>query len=66
MEIKKRAQIRWMEYDEFKNNDYLESMVRELNANGAGVIVGCADELINWGRSNSLLEFDVWYQLLCH
>lgn len=54
MELSRRAGIRSMEYGEFKNNDYLEEMVRELNADGAGVIVGCADELINWGRSNSL------------
>ena len=54
MEIKKRTQIRSMEYDEFRNNDYLERMVKQLNADGAGIIVGTADELINWGRSNSL------------
>lgn len=54
MEVKKRAQIRSMQYDEFRNNDYLERMVDQLNRDGAGVIVGMADELINWGRSNSL------------
>ena len=52
MEVKKRAQIRSMQYDEFRNNDYLERMVDQLNRDGAGV--GSADELINWGRSNSL------------
>ena len=45
MEIKK-PQIRSMKYDEFKNNDYLQRMVDELNRDGAGVIIGTIDELI--------------------
>ncbi len=54
IDVKKRTSIRSMEYEEFKNKDYLEKMVEELNANGAGVIVGTAEQVINWGRSNSL------------
>ena len=54
MEMKKRASIRSMKYEEFKNNDYLERMVKELNMNGAGIVLGTLDELIDWGRSNSM------------
>lgn len=53
MEVKKPA-IRSMKYDEFKNNDYLQRMVDELNRDGAGVVIGTVDQLIEWGRSNSL------------
>ena len=45
MEVKKPA-IRSMKYDEFKNNDYLQRMVDELNRDGAGVVIGTVDQLI--------------------
>ena len=52
MEIKKPV-IKSIPYEEFKNNEYLEEMVKQLNENGANVWMGCMDDLINWGRSNS-------------
>ncbi|MDR0667794.1 MAG: NADH-quinone oxidoreductase subunit B, partial [Prevotellaceae bacterium] len=46
MEIK----IKSMKYDDFKDNEALE----QLRAAGTNIITGNLDQLINWGRSNSL------------
>ena len=53
MEVKKPT-IKSIPYEDFKDNEYLENMVEQLNEGGTKVVVGCLDDLINWGRSNSL------------
>lgn len=39
-----------MKYEDFNDNEYLE----QLRQSGTNVFVGCLDDVINWGRSNSL------------
>ena len=43
-----------MPYEAWKANEYIESLLKELQENGTNVIVGTFDKLINWGRSNSI------------
>ena len=56
MEVKnhKLATTKDMRPEEFKNNDYLLRMAEELNRDGAGIVLSTVDDVINWGRSNSV------------
>ena len=47
MEVKNRASIKSIPYDEFKDNDTLEKIAAELNEGGANVVVSSLDAAIS-------------------
>ena len=53
MEVKK-IKIKNMKHEDFNDNEYLEKYVEELRANGVNIVVGTLNDIINWGRSNSV------------
>jgi len=52
--IEMDVKIKSMKHEDFKDNEYIDKLVEELNATGANVVVGQFDKLINCGIANSL------------
>ena len=50
----KMPKIKSMKPEDFKNNEYIQKLVDELNGSGANIVVGKLNELMQWGLASSL------------
>ena len=50
----KNIRIKGIKNEDFKDNEYLEQYITELHNNGVNILVEKLDDIINWGRSNSM------------
>ena len=53
MEVK-NIRIPNMKYEDFNDNEGLEAYAAALRKNGTNILIGKLNDLINWGRSNSV------------